>query len=177
MTGRIVVTGAAGAGTTTLGRALAERLGWRSVETDDYYFVPSTPPYRERRGKAERLALITADLEGDGGAVVSGSVAGWGRSLEDAFELVVYLWVPADLRVARLTRRETERRGSADWSFLTWAAQFDEGRLPGRSAAQLEGWLAERTCPVLRLHGDFSTAAALEMTLINLGDLQKPGNT
>jgi len=167
-TARILITGASGSGTTTLGRALAGHLGWGFVDTDDAYWVPSVPPYAEQRGAAERLAHITAALASCPAAVVSGSVVGWGPPLEDSFDLIVYLWVPAELRVSRLARRETERHGTADPAFLEWARHYDAGDRPGRSAVVHERWLAERTCPVLRLHGDFSTAACLRMTLASV---------
>ena len=39
---RIHILGASGSGTTTLGRALAERLQCRHFDTDDYFWLPTT---------------------------------------------------------------------------------------------------------------------------------------
>ena len=41
---RIHVFGASGAGVTTLGRALADALGTPHHDTDDYFWLPTTPP-------------------------------------------------------------------------------------------------------------------------------------
>jgi len=41
---RIHILGASGSGTTTLGRALAERLQYPHFETDDYFWLPTAPP-------------------------------------------------------------------------------------------------------------------------------------
>jgi hypothetical protein len=90
----------------------------------------------------------------------------WGERLEDAFPLIVFLTVPAAVRVERLRRREMALLGRADPAFLEWAAQYDEGRLEGRSRPKHERWLAARRCPVLRIDGevalDDSTARVLE---------------
>ena len=41
----IYLYGPSGAGTTTLGRALAGELGWTHMDSDDYYWEPTDPPY------------------------------------------------------------------------------------------------------------------------------------
>jgi adenylate kinase family enzyme len=94
----ILITGASGSGTTTLAHALGERLGWPAIDTDDYFWLPTTPPYRDKREPQERLCLILERLSFCGDAVVSGSVMGWGAALENAFDLIVFLYVYADTR-------------------------------------------------------------------------------
>jgi hypothetical protein len=59
---RIHVVGASGSGTTTLGRALAKRLGCRHLDTDDVFWLPSDPPFRYVRDRGERQALLGAAL-------------------------------------------------------------------------------------------------------------------
>lgn len=158
MTLRIHITGASGSGTTTLGAALAQDLWLRHLDADGYYWLPGPPPFTTKRPAAERLARLRRDLGESQRVVVSGSICGWGLEVEDAFDLVVFLRLPAQLRVERLRRREIERHGAADPAFLTWAAQYDEGPPEGRSLAKHEAWLAQRACPVLRLQQDESVA-------------------
>ena len=104
-------------------------------------------------------------------AIVAGSVIDWGDDLENSFSLVVYLWVEADVRVARLMRRESERFGQPHDGFIEWASQYDEGRLPGRSRATHERWLFERRCPVLRIEGDVSIMEAEARVIEALSNL------
>lgn len=151
---RILVTGAAGAGTTTLGRAIAKRIDAAFIDADDWFWHPSDPPYRSQRAPEERLSGMLVALRSRKRAVVAGSIVGWGEELENAFTLIVYLWVESEIRVERLLRRETERFGKPLDGFLEWAAQYDEGRLPGRSRERHERWLAARRCPVLRIAGN-----------------------
>lgn len=154
----IHITGASGSGATTLGAALARELSLRHLDADSYYWLPTSPPFKEKRDATNRLALLRNDLRSDTGVVLSGSISGWGPEIEDAFDLVVFLYLPAAVRIERLRRREIERYGAADPAFLAWASQYDEGPSEGRSLAKHNAWLAQRTCPVLRLEQDHSVA-------------------
>src|SRR5207249_3761430 len=52
---RVHIVGASGSGTTSLGGALAARFGHRHLDTDDFFWVRTDPPYREKRPREERL--------------------------------------------------------------------------------------------------------------------------
>ena len=168
---RILITGAAGSGTTTLGRVLAAQMDAAFFDADDFFWHPSVPPYQAERDPSERLAMIMNALGVPTSAVVAGSVIDWGDELENSFSLMVYLWVEADVRVARLMRRESERFGQPLDGFIEWARQYDEGRLPGRSRATHERWLSERRCPVLRIEGDVSVMEAESRVIEALSNL------
>ena len=151
---RLLITGASGSGTSTLGRALAEKLGTAYFDIDDYFWLPTKPPFLQKRDRNLRLSLLLEALHAAPSAVLGGSIVDWGAELENSFTLIVFLTVPASIRVARLRKREMEQLGHADPAFLEWAAQYDEGRMDGRSLAKHERWLAARSCPILRLDGD-----------------------
>jgi thymidylate kinase len=55
---RIHITGASGAGVTSLGRALADRLAFPHHDSDDYFWRPTIPPYQDMRDIADRLRLM-----------------------------------------------------------------------------------------------------------------------
>lgn len=154
---RIHITGAAGSGTSTLGKALAAQLGASFQEGDDLFWLPSDPPYQATRPVEERRALLLAQFQRSPQLVLSGSVNAWGAEVEDAFDGIVFLYVETTLRLARLRERELRLYGKADPKFLAWAAQYDEGPPEGRSLARQRAWLAARKCPVLCLEGDLST--------------------
>ena len=172
---RILITGASGSGTTTLGRALATRLGWDFYDGDDYYWVPTHPPFQRKQDPAVRASRLLEALRSVPAAVVAGSIMNWGAEIEESFSLIVFLTVPADIRVARLREREIQRLGRVDPAFLDWAAQYDEGLLEGRSRAKHEAWLAKRGCPVLRIDGDTSTEWRLAQVLGALEAGRGPG--
>jgi adenylate kinase family enzyme len=155
----ILVTGASGSGTSTVAAALAAATDARWLDADDYYWQPTDPPYQHKHEVEERGAALLEDLRSGPPKVVAGSVMGWGSELEDAFDLIVFLYLPADIRLARLKLREEHLFGQAKPEFLVWAAQYDAGTAGGRSLARHREWLAARTCPVVTIEGDVSTEA------------------
>lgn len=46
---RIQTSGASGSGTTTLGDAVARKLGAKHFDVDDYCWAPTEPPFIQRR--------------------------------------------------------------------------------------------------------------------------------
>ena len=167
---RINIVGAAGSGTSTLGGALARRLGYAFLDADDFYWRPTTPPFQQKYEAEARLATIVDAMDAQPATVIAGSVAGWGEQLEDAFDLVVFLSLPTALRMQRIEAREIARFGRADPAFLAWAEQYEEGRLSGRSRARHEAWLSSRTCRVLRIEGDQDVDARVDALIHLLGD-------
>jgi adenylate kinase family enzyme len=170
-TRRIHVTGASGSGVTTLGRALADALALPHHDTDDYLWLPTTPPYRELRAVADRLRLMGEMFLPRADWVLSGGLDGWGDPLVPLFDLVVFLRVPVDICVARLRDREARHfgarhgRSGRGWrhaeteDFIEWASHYEDGTREGRNLSRQEAWLAMLSCPVLRLDGTLPTRA------------------
>ena len=158
----IHILGGSGSGTTTLARALAARGGHRHLDTDDYFWVPTQPPYRQARPREERLARLREAMEESPAWVLSGSLCDWGDTLIPQFDLVVFLFLTPETRMARLRAREAQRYGAeavapggwrhqASATFFNWASQYDTGGPDVRSRALHEDWLRHMPCPVLRL--------------------------
>jgi adenylate kinase family enzyme len=161
---RLHILGASGAGTTALGRALSARFGYTPLDTDDYFWEPTDPPFQRPRDRDVRRTLLAAALDAHPRWVLSGSLCGWGDLFIPRFDLVVFLWVPTEIRLARLRERERQRFGTAALApggamhnahvaFMTWAAAYDEGGEDMRSRQRHEQWLAVLPCPCLRLEG------------------------
>ena len=167
----ILITGASGSGTSTLAAALAEAMHARFLDTDDYFWLPGDPPYQQKRPKNERGALLIKDLHTGDDAVVAGSVIDWGADIENAFDLIVFLYLPTDIRLARIKVREENRYGKVDPAFLVWAAQYDAGTAEGRSLEGHRRWLRDRTCEVLYLEGDYSVEQRLQKVLATLSNM------
>lgn len=157
---RILITGASGSGSTTLGRALAAKLRADFLDADELYWLPTKPPFQQKRDGAQRRVLLRERLRNQP-IVVAGSIMNWDAESEDSFDLIVFLQVPAEIRVARLRARELAQLGQVDEEFIAWAAQYDDGRMTGRSLARHLAWLAERRCRVVRFSGTQSVAELL----------------
>ena len=184
----IHITGGSGSGTTTLGLAIAERYGHRLLDTDDFFWEPTDPPFTAIRPPSERIRLLEAELDhsaspGAGrpvsaGAdrwIISGSLDRWGHPLIPRFDLVIWLTVPEEVRVDRLRARERAEFGAridlgGDMNeihegFIEWSRKYDTAGLEMRSHARHAEWTARLSCPVIQIDGEVgveSTPARVE---------------
>jgi adenylate kinase family enzyme len=161
---RIHITGASGAGVTTLGGALADALAAPHHDTDDYYWQPTAPPYREKRDVADRLRLMRAIFLDRPDWVLSGSLDPWGAPVAPLLDLVIFVRVPTEVRLQRLRDREERRFGHdatsrGGWrhqeteEFIEWASHYDDGSGEGRNLPRHLKWLATLTCTVMQVDG------------------------
>ena len=179
----IHITGASGAGVTTLGRAICDAFGHTHLDTDDFFWEPEAriplpnaantadctdvvmrPKFTVKRDKAERRRLLGEAIDASGGrCVISGSLTDWGDMFIPEFQLVIYVKTPTELRLERLRAREFAEFGDSilpggerekeHREFLDWAAQYDTAGTDMRSAAMHYEWLQRLTCPVVGVDG------------------------
>ncbi|MDN4161073.1 hypothetical protein [Nocardioides abyssi] len=168
---RLHVVGASGSGTTTLGRALADAWSVPHADADDYFWVPSDPPYVEKRPEAERVRLMRSVFAPREAWVLSGSAMGWGDDVVAGCDAVVFLTLDAEERLRRLQQREAARSAGRDvdaeaWgAFLDWARGYDDPGFTGRSRVAHEAWLDGLDQPVLRLDSAASPGALRDAVL------------
>ena len=106
----IHIYGAAGAGTSTLGKKISEELDYKFMDTDDYFWLPTNPRFTQKREKSERLRLMCEAIELADNVVLSGSLVDWGDELIPLFTLAIRLETDTALRIERIKAREKERR-------------------------------------------------------------------
>jgi adenylate kinase family enzyme len=177
---RIHIFGASGSGTTTLAQALSKWLGCPHFDSDNYFWLPTDPPFQQARDREARCKLLLEDLTHCNAWVLSGSLCGWGDAAIPLFDLVVFLSVPHDIRMARLEAREIERYGEAVarpdgvWSessreFLDCAMRYEDGSLVFRSRALHEAWMSNLPCQILHIAGDTSTDERVACVIREIG--------
>ena len=133
----IHIYGASGSGTSTLGRAIGETLGFTWLDSDNYFWLPTNPPYTAKRGIAERLNAMNRDIDAAENVVLSGSLTDWGDALMPRFTLAVRVETDTPTRLARIREREYRKFGErilpggdmyeTHMNFLKWAAGYDDG--------------------------------------------------
>ena len=132
----IHIFGASGSGTTTISQKVCGHTGYSHFDSDSYFWLPPGPLYSHARARG----LHSPDGPG---LKLSGSVTGWYDELVSVFDLIVFVYVPTDIRMERLRRREAERYGDAilpgnsrhqaSAEFIEWASAYDSGTRSGRS--------------------------------------------
>ncbi|WP_124066354.1 AAA family ATPase [Clostridium sp. E02] len=98
--------GASGSGTSTIGKKICDELGYRFMDTDDYFWMPTNPRFTTKREKNERLRLMREDIKVFENVVISGSLVDWGDELIPLFTLVIRVVTDTDIRIDRLHKRE-----------------------------------------------------------------------
>jgi len=155
------IFGASGSGTTTIAKAICDKLGYKHFDSDDYYWLPTKDPFTAERLREECLKMLESDLTSCDNWVLSGSLTGWGEIFTPLFDLVVFVYVPQDIRLKRLKKREYERYGDEilpgskkyedSKTFLEWAACYDAGTRNGRSFHKHEQWLSGLECKTIKV--------------------------
>ena len=156
--------GASGSGTSTFGRFISKQLGYFFMDTDDYFWEKTNPPYTVKRENAERLRLMREDIDRYENIVIAGSLVDWGDELIPLFTLAISVETDTDIRLKRLKIREREHFGSRidvggdmyinHKKFIEWAGDYDEGGLDMRSKAKHDEWQKHLLCPILFVDGD-----------------------
>jgi adenylate kinase family enzyme len=176
---RITIIGASGVGKTTLGRALATHLGIPHFDSDDYYHLPSDPPYRTQRTPEDRCALIERDLAPFESWILAGGAGTWDPAPALDYTLQILVSLPCELRIRRLLERESALYGervlpggdmeSDHRAFMEWTAGYDDSTSEGTNTlACHEAFLRRAACPVLRLTGPMSEEDAIARVLAQL---------
>ncbi len=172
----IHIFGASGSGTTTLGAKICDKLGYKLLDADDYFWLPTNPPYIQKRPREERLKLLKNDIERFQNVVISGSIVGWGDELIPLFTLAIRIEMDQTLRIERLKNREKELYGSRieyggdmyqqHIDFLEWARMYDTGDNSIRSKQLHDDWQNLLSCEILCLDGANDLQENLSTVLI-----------
>lgn len=166
----IHIFGASGSGTTTLAKAIDEAFGHTHLDTDDYFWTPTDPPYTIKRTPYERQQLLKADIAKNEKCVISGSLCGrnnsWGDIFIPLFDLVIFIDTPTDIRIKRIEEREYRRWGNRilpggdmydkHTAFIEWAKTYDTGGIEQRSRTLHMWWMEKLSCPVITIGGRLS---------------------
>jgi len=157
----IVIFGASGSGCTTLGRELSQLLNFEHFDTDDYFFIPTDPPFTQERPLRERVDLLCSEIKSD--FILTGCIREWENALDSMLSMGVFVITPTAIRVERLEKREFNRNGERIKSggdlyarhrkFIEYVSTYDTGGMETRSLAAQQAWANTQTCPVLRVDG------------------------
>lgn len=175
---KILLFGASGAGATTQGNDLSKVLGIPYFDTDNYFWEKSDIPYTIRKDPGERNNLLKSDLNKQNSWILGGSIVSWGKEWLSAFDLAIFLYVPSEIRISRIKKREFEKYGDIIFTdpqrirlyneFVKWSMGYDDNTAKGRTLAAHEDWMKSLTCPLIVIKGDFSLIERREIILKQL---------
>ena len=166
----VVIFGASGAGSTTLGKEAAKRLGFQHLDIDDYLWRWDTEiPLTVTRSPEERTERLMGDIKQHPDFVISGTIFSNSKLFEHLFDLAVFVSAPAEVCAERVRAREHARWGErvlpggdmyqstrfhGDFNDYIVNAQRYETAEASKFGRKLhEQWISELPCPVIRADG------------------------
>ena len=175
----IVIFGASGAGSTTLGKSVAQRLNFQYLDIDDYLWCWKTKiPYTVVRSQEERTKDLMNDIQMYPNFVIAGTIFSDKELFNPLFDLAVFITTPAEICAERVYKREFARWGKrilpkgdmyratrfhGDFDDYISNAQRYETANESKFGRKLhEMWVSELPCPVLHLDG---TESIIENTM------------
>lgn len=161
---KVLIFGASGSGTTTLGKEIEKRTDFKHLDVDDYYWKKTNPPFQEKIALINRNENLKADFKKFENVVVSGSMVSWGKEWKTSFDLAFFIRLENTERMKRLKKREVERYGEKlltdkiiqqnSKAFLEWANQYENANFDGRSLKVHNDWIKLLDCKTVRLNGE-----------------------
>ncbi|MEM8510554.1 MAG: AAA family ATPase [Bacteroidota bacterium] len=173
---KIHIFGPAGAGTTTLGKALAtDNMPYFDV--DDYRWEKTVIPFTTKLPNHVRQQNMLADIAPYKSWIIGGELINWDDFIKDVFDLVVFVYVPQDIRIDRIKKREYERYGDKIYheplymekmaKFIAWIRKYEDDTFAGSSKRKHLNWLKTIQCPILKIEGDTTTEERIN-AIVNL---------
>ncbi len=181
---KINILGASGSGVTTTGNALAVQLNIPYFDSDDYFWkLTPSMPFSVRENKELRNQKIKLELSVLKSWVLGGSIFQWGEAVFPEFDLIIFLWIPPQIRVDRIKLREFNRYGNIIYKdperkkqfddFVIWAQDYDHvSGIANRNIYAHKKWLATMNCPILEIIGDFTTDQRIELIKMKINELK-----
>jgi adenylate kinase family enzyme len=179
---KINIIGATSSGVTTLGEALAVITGLPLFDSDDYFWTPTTAPFTVRREAQERNQLLVNDLSSKNNYILSGPVFNWGIPGHINFDIVVFLYLPPQIRLARLKQREFERFGDIIFTdaernrqyndFVAFATKYEDNTANiSRTLRDQRKWINTLTCKVVEIIGDTTVQERVKRVLVTINSI------
>ena len=168
----IMIAGPSGSGKSSLGKIVAEKLGFPYFDVDDYIWKKDTPePFTQMYSKAEKISRLSGDIEPCEHFVMAGSMSSFHQAFDDQFELMVFLYAGPEIRLQRVHSRAIERFGErileggdlyeSHRKFLESNRRYETDGSPNLN--EQKKWIKNLPCAKIELNGTNSLESNAEI--------------
>lgn len=168
----IMIAGPSGSGKSSLGKIVAEKLGFPYFDVDDYIWKKDTSaPYTQMYSKAEKIRLLKRGIEPYEHFVMAGSMSSFHQEFDDKFELMVFLYAGPEIRLQRVHSRAIERFGErileggdlyeSHRKFLESNRRYETDGSPNLN--EQKKWIKNLPCAKIELNGTNSLESNAEI--------------
>ena len=146
-----------GCGKSTLGRALAQKIGFHFIDNEELFFTRNAAdePYQNPRSRAEVEKLLMEEVRKHGDFVLAAVKGDYGSAILPLYRYAVLIEVPKEIRLRRVRDRSFQKFGgrmkpggdlyeSEEAFFQTAAARPED---------YAESWARTLPCPVVVVDG------------------------
>ena len=153
----ILICGLNGTGKSTLGRLLADRMGYTFIDNEDLYFPKADPSYRfaRPRSKEEVIRLLEEKIAENNRFIFAAVKGDYGDRLAASLDHIVLMEAPKPVRSQRVRNRSFQKFGER---ILPGGDLFEKENAwfrltDGRPEDYVTKWLETAGCPVIRIDG------------------------
>lgn len=174
MGNKVIICGGNGAGKSTIGRKLAQELGWKFMDIEDYYFPSNKGNYNyEKAHTREEVAeLLLEDMKKYDDFILASVKGDYGAEVASMLTGAVLISVPKEIRMKRVRDRSYQKFGNR---MLQGGDLFEkENRffdmVEKRSEKDVTQWLEAACIPVIQVDGTQSTENSVQAIICLLAE-------
>ncbi len=110
---KILICGENGSGKSTLGKKISQKLNYKFMDIEDYYFNSDDTNYKyeSHLTKVEVTKKIVKDIKENNNLVFAAVKFDYGENLVNDFDVVIYINVPLEIRMKRIKERSYQKFG------------------------------------------------------------------
>ena len=153
----IQICGLNGCGKSTLGRALAERIGFYFIDNENLYFSNSNTdePYMNPKSRQDVEQLLVTEVSKHPNFVFAAVKGDYGNEIIPMYDYVVLIEVPKSVRSYRVRNRSFQKFGNR---MLIGGDLYNQEKaffqmVESRQDDYVENWLKTMKCPIIRVDG------------------------
>ena len=153
----IMVCGLNGSGKSTIGKALADKLGFHFIDNEHLFFsrLSSDEPYINPRSHDEATNILMNEVRDNPNFVFAAVKGDYGREILPLYTHIVLIEVPKNIRMQRIRNRSYSKFGErmmAGGDLYEQEEQFFNFA-EARSEDCSHNWAQTLSCPILKIDG------------------------